>query len=72
LRLKIAAADPGPATNSKLNVALTKGGLTYKDSQNVNISYPAGRGPYLESYRCIDYDEPLATQAINGGVVVRL
>jgi ABC-type nitrate/sulfonate/bicarbonate transport system substrate-binding protein len=37
--LKIAAAGPGSA-NSKLNVALTKGGLTYKDSQNVNMSYP--------------------------------
>jgi NitT/TauT family transport system substrate-binding protein len=39
-RLKIAAAGPGSATNSKLNVALTKGGLTHKDSQNVNMSYP--------------------------------
>jgi ABC-type nitrate/sulfonate/bicarbonate transport system substrate-binding protein len=39
-RLKIAAAGPGSATNSKLNIALTKGGLTYKDSQNVNMSYP--------------------------------
>jgi hypothetical protein len=81
--LKIAAAGSGSATNSKLNVALTKGGLTYKDSQNVNMSYPpTGRGPDLESYRCIDYNRtivrgergqqarPLSTGAINGSTTM--
>jgi NitT/TauT family transport system substrate-binding protein len=71
--LKIAAAGPGSATNSKLNLALTKGGLTYKDSQNVNMSYPQQIAALTS--KAIDASittEPLATQAINGGVAVRL
>jgi len=71
--LKIAAAGPGSATNSKLNVALAKGGLTYKDSQNVNMSYPQQVAALTS--KAIDASittEPLATQAINGGIAVRL
>jgi NitT/TauT family transport system substrate-binding protein len=71
--LKIAAAGPGSATNSKLNVALTKGGLTYKDSQNVNMSYPQQVAALTS--RAIDASittEPLASQAINSGIAVRL
>jgi NitT/TauT family transport system substrate-binding protein len=71
--LKIAAAGPGSATNSKLSVALAKGGLTYKDSQNVNMSYPQQVAALTS--KAIDASittEPLATQAINGGVAVRL
>jgi NitT/TauT family transport system substrate-binding protein len=71
--LKIAAAGPGSATNSKLNVALTKGGLTYKDSQNVNMSYPQQIAALTS--KAIDASittEPLASQAINSGIAVRL
>jgi len=71
--LKIAAAGPGSATNSKLNVALTKGGLTYKDSQNVNMSYPQQVAALTS--KAIDASittEPLASQAINSGIAVRL
>jgi NitT/TauT family transport system substrate-binding protein len=71
--LKIAAAGPGSATNSKLSVALSKGGLTYKDSQNLNMSYPQQVAALAS--KAIDASittEPLATQAINGGVAVRL
>jgi NitT/TauT family transport system substrate-binding protein len=71
--LKIAAAGPGSATNSKLNIALTKGGLTYKDSQNVNMSYPQQvAAPTSKAIDASIATEPLATQAINGGVAVRL
>jgi NitT/TauT family transport system substrate-binding protein len=71
--LKIAAAGPGSATNSKLNVALSKGGLTYKDSQNVNMSYPQQVAALAS--KAIDASittEPLASQAIDNGVAVRL
>jgi NitT/TauT family transport system substrate-binding protein len=71
--LKIAAAGPGSATNSKLNVALRKGGLTYKDSHNVNMSYPQQVAALTS--KAIDASittEPLASQAINGGIAVCL
>jgi len=71
--LKIAAAGPGSATNAKLNVALTKGGLTYKDTQNVNMSYPQQVAALTS--KAIDASittEPLASQAINSGIAVRL
>lgn len=71
--LKIAAAGPGSATNSKLNVALKKGGLTYKDSQNVNMSYPQQVAALTS--KAIDASittEPLATEAISGGIATRL
>ncbi|HAO43973.1 MAG TPA: ABC transporter substrate-binding protein [Afipia sp.] len=71
--LKLAAAGPGSATNAKLNVALTQGGLTYKDSDNVNMSYP--QQVLALTSKAIDgaiTTEPSTSQAIASGVAVRL
>lgn len=71
--LKLAAAGPGSATNAKLNVALTKGGLTYKDADNVNMSYP--QQVLALTSKAIDgaiTTEPSTSQAIERGVAVRL
>ena len=71
--LKLAAAGPGSATNAKLNVALTQGGLTYKDSDNVNMSYP--QQVLALTSKAIDgaiTTEPSTSQAIASGAAVRL
>jgi NitT/TauT family transport system substrate-binding protein len=71
--LKLAAAGPGSATNAKLNVALTQGGLTYKDSDNVNMGYP--QQVLALTSKAIDgaiTTEPSTSQAIASGVAVRL
>ncbi|ABD86414.1 ABC transporter substrate-binding protein [Rhodopseudomonas palustris] len=70
--LKLAAAGPGSATNAKLAVALGKGGLTYKDADNVNMSYP--QQVVALSSKAIDgaiTTEPSASQAVDSGVAVR-
>ncbi|HEY0218320.1 MAG TPA: ABC transporter substrate-binding protein [Afipia sp.] len=71
--LKLAAAGPGSATNSKLNVALTMGGLTYKDADIVNMNYP--QQVVALTSKAIDGSittEPSASQAVNSGVAVRM
>jgi NitT/TauT family transport system substrate-binding protein len=69
--LKIAAAGPGSSANSKLNAALIKAGLTYKDVQNVNMGYPQQVAALTS--KAVDGSvttEPMATQAIRTGVGV--
>jgi NitT/TauT family transport system substrate-binding protein len=70
--LKLAAAGPGSATNAKLSIALTKGGLGPKDAVEVNLSYPQQVAALAS--KAIDgaiTTEPLASQAIATGVAVR-
>jgi NitT/TauT family transport system substrate-binding protein len=71
--LKLAAAGPGSATNAKLSLALTKGGLHQKDATEVNLSYPQQVAALTS--RAIDgaiTTEPSASSAIASGVAVRL
>jgi NitT/TauT family transport system substrate-binding protein len=71
--LKLAAAGPGSATNAKLNLALTKGGLQQKDAVEVNLSYPQQVAALTS--KAIDGSittEPSASNAIASGVAVRL
>jgi NitT/TauT family transport system substrate-binding protein len=71
--LKIAAAGPGSSANSKLNAALIKAGLTYKDVQNVNMGYPQQVAALTS--KAVDASvttEPMVTQAIKSGVGVPL
>ena len=70
--LKLAAAGPGSATNAKLSIALTKGGVGPKDATEVNLSYPQQVAALTS--KAIDgaiTTEPLASQAIASGVAVR-
>jgi NitT/TauT family transport system substrate-binding protein len=70
--LKLAAAGPGSATNAKLNVALMQGGLTYKDADTVNMSYP--QQVVALTSKAIDgaiTTEPSTSQALASGVAVR-
>ena len=55
--LKLAAAGPGSATNAKLNLALTKGGLRRQDVVELNLSYP-------------QQVAALATKAIDGSITI--
>lgn len=71
--LKLAAAGPGSATNSKLNVALEMGGLTGKDADLVNMNYP--QQVVALTSKAIDGSittEPSASQAVTSGVAVRM
>ena len=71
--LKLAAAGPGSATNAKLNLALTKGGLRQQDVVEVNLSYPQQVAALAS--KAIDGSittEPSASNAIASGVAVRL
>jgi NitT/TauT family transport system substrate-binding protein len=71
--LKLAAAGPGSATNAKLNLALTKGGLRQQDVVEVNLSYPQQVAALAS--KAIDgaiTTEPSASNAIASGVAVRL
>ena len=71
--LKLAAAGPGSATNAKLSLALTKGGLNQKDAVEVNLSYPQQVAALTS--KAIDGSittEPSASNAIASGVAVRL
>jgi NitT/TauT family transport system substrate-binding protein len=71
--LRLAAAGPGSATNAKLSLALTKGGLQQKDAVEVNLSYPQQVAALTS--KAIDGSittEPSASNAIASGVAVRL
>src|SRR5258705_1103761 len=71
--LKLAAAGPGSATNAKLSLVLTKGGLQQKDAVEVNLSYPQQVAALTS--KAIDGSittEPSASNAISSRVAVRL
>ena len=71
--LKLAAAGPGSATNAKLSLALEQGGLTDKDIDQVNMSYPQQVAAL--SSKAIDGSittEPSTSRAIKDGYAVRL
>jgi len=71
--LKLAAAGPGSATNAKLSLVLTKGGLQQKDAVEVNLSYPQQVAALTS--KAIDGSittEPSASNAIASGVAARL
>lgn len=71
--LKVAESSKGGSPGSKLNEALKKGGLSYKDVDHVYMGYPQhvlalANGSVDASVTT----EPSATQAIESGAAVRI
>ncbi len=71
--MKVAEAGKGGSPGSKLNEALQKGGLSYKDVQHEYIGYPQHVAALMNG--AIDASvttEPSASQAIERGAAVKL
>lgn len=70
--LRIAESAPGGTPGAKLNHALKKGGLSYKDVRHVYMGYPLHYQALMNhSIDASVTTEPTATQAMQANVAVR-
>jgi NitT/TauT family transport system substrate-binding protein len=70
--LRIAQASQGGSPGSKLNEALKKGGVNYKDANHVYMGYPQHYPALMNgSIDASITTEPTATQAVEAGVATR-